>query len=70
MSCWASCSETEEKLWDLWNVGLHAEAMECENTQPTSNVKRKAEGGTFAGGKEQKEVKSKPWLCASFPKWA
>lgn len=67
--CHTSCSVIEEKLWDLWNVDLHREALEYINTQQTSNVKKKAEGGTFAEGKEWREVKSKPWLCASFPKW-
>lgn len=60
VSCSASCSETEEKLWDLWNVDLHREILEYINTRLTSNVKRKAEGGTFAGWKEQREVQCKP----------
>lgn len=68
ISCSASCSEIEEKLWDLWNVDLHREALEYINTRLTSNVsERKAEGGTFAGGKEQREVKSKPWTPCLIP---
>ena len=67
ISCSAPCSETEEKLWDLWNVNLHREALKYINTRLTSNMQRKAEWGTFAGGKEQREVKSKPWAPCLIP---
>lgn len=43
ISCSAPCSETEEKLWDLWNVNLHREALKYINTRLTSNMQRKAE---------------------------
>jgi hypothetical protein len=64
--CSAPGFETEEKLWGLWNVDLHREALEYINTRATFNVQRKARGRYVC--KRRRGLKSTPWVLCCIPK--
>lgn len=64
LSCSASCTETEGKLWDLWDVNLHRGALECMWGN------RKGRGKNDCNKEEGKMgLTCKPWAPCWFLQW-